>query len=108
MVLETRFRNNNAANGEKLPGNSSKTLVACILIFIAIITTTEKDTATQRLSSLYRQELQKIEFKSLYTYWNQAIFSLKKKVLLLNSFPITNLRSAMHPKIIKLLSKTTL
>jgi len=92
VVLEARFRNNDIANGET----------------ILTITDAEKDQATQQAVMRRREQLELLSLKASYTYWHQAIYSLKAKVTLLLQFPLTSIRCALHPRFLKTFPKNVM
>jgi hypothetical protein len=108
VVLESRYRQDDAANGEVLNGKYFYIAIVIILISIVNLSPEEEQAAAQYASESFRRRYNILQFRALHRHWNNAIHSLKRKMILLNGFPITSLRTAFHPRIISMLSKRTL
>jgi hypothetical protein len=108
VVLESRYRQDDVANGEALNGKYFNVVMVIILMPIVNLSPEEEQAAAQYASESFRRRNDILQFRALHRHWNNAIHSLKSKILLLNGFPMTALRTAFHPKIISMLSKRTL
>ena len=108
VVLESRYRQDDAANGDVLNGKHFYTVMAVVLTSIVNLSPEEEQAAAQYASESFHRRYKILQFRALYRHWNDAIYSLKRKMTILNGFPITTLRAAFHPRIISMLSKHTL
>jgi hypothetical protein len=79
-----------------------------MLIFIVNLLLKKEYTAAQYIFKSFYRHNSIFQFRALYRYWNNAIYFLKRKIILLNGFLITTIYTTFHLKIISMLSKCTL
>jgi hypothetical protein len=108
VVLESRYRQDDVANGEVLNGKYFDVAMVIMLMSAVNLLPEEEHAAAQYVSESFRRRNSILQFRALHRHWNNAIHSLKRKIILLNGFPMTTIRTAFHPRIISMLSERTL